>query len=158
MQQSKFLKAATLGVLITVSASCVVDPHYHGAPPQPRPAYYDPWGYYYYPSVQVYFHYSTGFYFYPRGKVWIRSRVLPPHIQLDARDRVQLELKSSKPYLYHYQQVKKYRPPKDHKPLPDYDRKERESLKQWYKEQEQYKKEKRFKEKPGKKDRDKRQR
>ena len=158
MQRSNVLKAAALGVLMTVSASCVVDPHYHGAPPLPRPAYYYPDGYYYYPSVQVYFHYSTGFYFYPRGKVWIRSRVLPPKLHLDSRDRVHLELKSKKPYLYHQRQVKKYRPSKEHKPLPENNRKERESLKQWYKEQEQYKQEKRFKEKPRKKDRDKRQR
>ena len=156
MQRSNILKAVALSVLITVSASCAVDPQHHGAPAHMQPTYYEPHGYYYYPSVQVYFHYSTGFYFYPRGTVWLRSRVLPSKLQLDARDRVHVELKSKKPYLYHQKQVKKYHPAKEHKPLPENNRKERESLKQWYKEQEQYKKEKRFKEKPRMKDKAKR--
>lgn len=158
MQYTKTLKALAMGVLITMSASCVYDPHYYGPPAHPRPSYYYPWGYYYYPSVQVYFHYSTGFYYYPSNGIWIKTRVLPPRFRLDPRDRVHLRIENDKPYLHHQQQVEKYRPPKDHKPVPERDRLEREVLRKWYQEQEQYKKNKRFEEKPRKGDKEQKRR
>lgn len=158
MQSTKYLKTLSLGILITVAVGCVYDPHYYGPPPHPRPAYYYPWGYYYYPSVQVYFHYATGFYYYPSGKVWIRSRVLPPRFRLDARDRVHLEIRSDKPYLYHHDQLKRYQPPKEHRALPGYDHKERETLRKWHKEQQVYKQKKQYGDHPGEKDKDKKRR
>jgi len=158
MQTANTLKAATLGLFVMVSVSCVVDPHYYGPPVQPRPAYYSPYGYYYYPSVQVYFQYSTGFYFYPSGSIWLKSRVLPTRFRLDPRDRVHLRIESNRPYLYHHKQVKKYQSPKDHKAVPENDRHERNLLHKWHKEQQQYKKEKRFETKSGKKQKNKKHR
>ena len=49
-----------LSVILT---GCVYDPFYYGPPPHSHysPYYYD---YYFYPSVQVYFQFTTGYYFY----------------------------------------------------------------------------------------------
>ena len=77
----------SLGLVVGLTG-CIYDPHYsrpehshsHSYHPYYYPFYYD---YYYYPSVQVYFSYSTGHYYYPHGGHWKRSRVLPSHIHPD---------------------------------------------------------------------------
>ena len=108
-------------VLAASLSACVYDPYYHRPAPAHHhyypyyyPYYYD---YYYYPSVQVYFQFSTGFYFYFSNHRWIKTRVLPPHIHLYPRERVTIRLDGDKPYLKHHEHVKKYRP------LPEYRKK-----------------------------------
>jgi len=129
------------GLMTLLVTSCAYDPHYYGPPPKhPRPAYYYPYGYYYYPSVGIYFQYSTGFYYYPSGRIWIRTRVLPPRFRLHPSDRVHLHIESNKPYLYHNNHIKKYKPRPGYKPVPQKDRSERELHLKWHKEQQKYKK------------------
>lgn len=102
----------TLGLLTGLSA-CVYDPYYHGPGPARHtyypyfyPFYYD---YYFYPSVQVYFNFSTGFYYYLSGKRWIRTKALPPHIHLDPRERVKTRVEGEKPYLKNEQHLQQYK-------------------------------------------------
>lgn len=138
-----------LGLTMMLS-SCIYDPYYYDGPPYHSHESYYPYGYYYYPSVRVYFQYSTGLYFYHSDGLWRRSRVLPPHIRLHARDRVPLRIQSGKPYKQHRKHVEKYRPRPDLKPTRDHDRHERKSHRKWYKEQ-QYNKNKQQKKKKQKK-------
>ena len=137
MSKATFLKAAAVG-LLSLSAVACYGPAYGPAPHQPV-GYYQPWGYYYYPSVRVYFQYSTGYYFYPSGGSWVRSRILPPYIRLDPRDRVTLHIESERPYLKSPEIIRKYPPRQDYRPTPERDRKERNNLQKWYQEQQQYK-------------------
>ena len=130
-------------LLMLTMMSCVYGPAYH----HPSSAFYYPYGYYYYPSVRVYFHYTTGFYFYLSGNTWIRTKVLPPYIRLSPSERIHLDIKNSKPYLYHKKHIQQYRPRPNYKPSPQLDRKERNTLQYWYQEQQKYKKDKRYKEK-----------
>lgn len=132
----RVLLAVTLaGIFFT---GCVYDP-YDQSPPRHGQYYYDPYDYYYYPGVRVYFHFSTGYYFYFHHNRWIRSRTLPPHIHLHPRDRVRMNIKSDKPYLKYREHHKQYRP----KPHPDVrgdqnsSKKEREANRRKYEEYEQ---------------------
>jgi hypothetical protein len=106
-------------------------------PPYPPHAHYHAHDYYYYPSVRVYFRYSTGYYYYPSGSIWIRTRTLPPKYRLDQRDRVVIRIEDKKPYARHYQHREKYRPHPDYRPDPYRDEKERHYNKKRY---EQYRK------------------
>lgn len=115
----------SLGLVIGLSA-CVYDPYYSGPVrhsyfPHYYPFFYD---YYFYPSVQVYFNFSTGYYYYPSGKRWIRSKVLPPHIRLDSRERVTTRVEGDKPYLKNQQHIQKYQPRRDYRPDPQLHRNE----------------------------------
>ena len=149
MNRLKKIKVTLLGGLLTLMlSSCVYGPGYH----HPNSAFYYPYGYYYYPNVSVYFQYSTGFYFYLSNNVWIRTKVLPPYIRLSPSQRIHLDIKSSKPYLYHKQHTEQYRPRPNYKPAPQLDRKERNTLQHWYQQQLEYKKEKRDKEKNKRRD------
>jgi len=130
------------GLMTLLLTSCVYGPPYSGSPPHSRPAYYYPYGYYYYPSLMIYFQYATGFYYYPSGRVWLRTRVLPPHFRLDSKERVHLDIKSDRPYLYHNNHIKKYKPRSEYKPVPKQDQSERDRHQKWYKEQQQYDKRK----------------
>jgi hypothetical protein len=137
----------SLGLLLGLSA-CVYDPYYHGPGPARHtyypyyyPFYYD---YYFYPSVQVYFNFSTGYYYYLKGKRWIRTKVLPPHIHLDPRERVTTRVEGDKPYLKNEQHLRQYKTRPDYRPNPQLHRKEQlQNLKSYElhkKKQEIYKK------------------
>ena len=135
------LQRAVFAVFIGSSvllAGCVYDPFYYGPPPHSHysPYYYD---YYFYPSVQVYFHFTTGYYFYRDGGVWIKTRVLPPRIKINAYNRIRIKAETDKPYLkfpehnLKYKQNPKYRVDKE-KSL-----KEKEANQKWFKEYQQRK-------------------
>ncbi|WP_455206919.1 hypothetical protein [Kaarinaea lacus] len=94
-------------------------------PPHGPHAHYHPYDYYYYPSVGIYFRYSTGYYYYPSGTVWIKTRQLPPRYRLDEHDRVVIHIENDKPYERHHQHEEKYRPRPDYRPDPYRDEKER---------------------------------
>ena len=101
----------SIGLMAGLSA-CVYDPHYYYPPghryqPHYYPYYYE---YYYYPGVSVYFQFTTGFYFYYSKNRWIRTKVLPPHIHLNPRNRVKIWVDNDKPYLKHKEHVKIYKP------------------------------------------------
>lgn len=154
MNKTRYIRViGALGLMMV--SSCIYDPYYYGPPPYYSSTAYYPYDYYYYPSVRVYFQYSTGFYFYISNGIWTRSRVLPPHFRLNARDRVLLRIKSDKPYQQNPQHVEKYRPRSDIKQTPGKDRYERETHRKVYKEQQIIKQRKTVKEK---KDKDKRRR
>jgi hypothetical protein len=95
------------------------------APPHPHHAHYHAYDYYYYPSMRVYFRYSTGYYYYPSGTVWIKTRRLPPKYRLDQRDRVIIRIEKDKPYARHHKHQEKYRPHPDYRSDPYRDEKER---------------------------------
>lgn len=101
-------------------------------PPYPPHAHYHAHDYYYYPSVRVYFRYSTGYYYYPSGSIWKRTRTLPPKYRLDQRDRVVIRIEDKKPYARHYQHREQYRPHPDYRPDPYRDEKERHYNKKRY--------------------------
>lgn len=120
------------GIVLLLSLGACTQP-----PPYPPHAHYHAHDYYYYPSVRVYFRYSTGYYYYPSGSIWIRTRALPPKYRLDQRDRVVIRIEDKKPYARHYQHREKYWPHPDYRPDPYRDEKERHYNKKRY---EQYRK------------------
>lgn len=134
MGKIKFIRAVfTLGITMMIS-SCFYDPHYYGPPSYYGGATYHPYDYFYYPSVRVYFQYSTGLYFYLSDGVWKRNRVLPPRFRLNPSDRVPLRIPGDKPYRLNPQHMDKYRPRPGIKPTPNRDKYERNSLQRTYKE------------------------
>ncbi len=124
-----------LSVILT---GCVYDPFYYGPPPHSHysPYYYD---YYFYPSVQVYFQFTTGYYFYRDRGVWTRARVLPPRIIINARDRIRVKVESQKPYLKFPEHNLKYKPNPNHRVDKAKSLKEREANQKWFKEYQQKK-------------------
>lgn len=150
MNTMKFGKSfiVSLGLVMGLSA-CVFDPYYDGPGPGHHtyypyyyPFYYD---YYFYPSVQVYFNFSTGFYYYLSGKRWIRTKNLPAHIRLDSRERFTTRIEGDKPYLENDKHIQQYKPRPDYRPEPQVHRKEQlqnlKSYQQHQKKQEVYEKE-----------------
>ena len=131
-----YIKAVFLTFTLGVSAGCVYDPVYYGPPAYPDyyPHYYD---YYYYPSVGVYFHFTTGHYYYHDHDRWIRTQVLPPHIHLDVHDRVKLRVESDKPYLKYQEHRRVYKPKPEYRIDEQRNVKEREANRRWYQEYEQ---------------------
>lgn len=125
--------AGAVGLSLLMS-SCFYDPYYYGPPSYYGSAIYHPYDYFYYPSVRVYFQYSTGFYFYFLDGVWVRSKILPPRFRLNPSDRVPLRIPSDKPYLFNEQHIQKFNPRPDIRPSPDRDRYERDSLERTYRE------------------------
>ena len=123
----------SLSILLT---GCVYDPFYYGPPTHSHyyPRYYD---YYYYPSSHVYFHFTTGFYYYLDSGVWIKTRVLPPHIQIDARDRVRVQIEADKPYLKYPEHKRQYIPKPTFRVDKDRNLKEREANQRWFREYKQ---------------------
>ena len=119
-------------------AGCVYDPLYYGPPPRTSyyPHYYD---YYYYPSAHVYFQFTTGLYFYLDSGVWVTARVLPPHIHIDPRDRVRIQVETDKPYQKFPEHKRIYKPGPDYRPDNSRSEREREANKRWYREFEQNK-------------------
>ena len=122
MNVSKTVKpfVLSLGLVVGLTGCVYYDPYYsgpahHSYVPHFYPFYYD---YYYYPSVQVYFSFSTGHYFYPHGQSWVRSKKLPSHVFLDSRERVTTRIKGDKPYLRNKQHVQQYQPSRDYRPDP----------------------------------------
>ena len=103
MQKIKLIRLfAILGLLSLIATGCVYNPpHRTSVSYSVSSGHVEPWGYYYYPDSQVYFHYSSGFYYYPSGSVWVRTRFLPKHFHLNSRGRVRLHIESDKPYLFH---------------------------------------------------------
>ncbi len=150
-QYTVFSAFVTLSMLLT---GCVYDPYYYGPPSHSHysPYYYD---YYYYPSVQVYFHFTTGFYFYRDRGVWLKVRVLPPHININARDRVKLKIESEKPYLRFPDHASKYKPNPKYRVEKEQSLKERNANKRWFEDYKQ-KKDKPKKVPKKKKDKEKR--
>ena len=121
----------TTAILAFLIGGCVYDPHHphqHGSTVGAH-HYYDPYDYYYYPGVRVYFHFSTGYYYYHDRTHWLRVRVLPSHIHLHPDHRVRLKIKSEKPYHRHSEHKKRYTPKVYPKPKADKKRshKEREA-------------------------------
>ncbi|MCW9032044.1 MAG: hypothetical protein OQK58_11195 [Gammaproteobacteria bacterium] len=149
MNTLKFIKSFILSLSLVLGLSaCVYDPYYSGPGPVHHtyhpyyyPYYYD---YYFYPSVQVYFNFSTGFYYYLSGKRWIRSKTLPAHIRLDTRERVTTRIEGDKPYLKNEQHLQQYKPRPDYRPDPKIHRQEQlqnfKSYEQHQKKQEVYEK------------------
>ena len=66
--------------------------------------------YYYYPSVGVYFDIGREVYFYFNGSRWVAAVRLPGGVTVNVRERVLLEMNTSRPYLYYPDHVKKYPP------------------------------------------------
>ena len=124
-----------LSVILT---GCVYDPFYYGPPAHSHysPYYYD---YYFYPSVQVYFQFTTGYYFYRDRGVWIKTRALPPRIIINARDRIRIKVESQKPYLKFPEHNLKYKPNPNHRVDKAKSLKEREANQKWFKEYQQKK-------------------
>ena len=135
-----------LSVLLT---GCVYDPFYYGPPSHSHyyPHYYD---YYYYPSIQVYFHFTTGLYHYRDGGIWKKSRVLPPHIRIYARDRVKIQIESDKPYLKFPEHKRIYKPRPNFRVDKERGIKEREANQRWFREFQQRKDKPKMKSKPRK--------
>ena len=123
-----YFKPFVLGLSLVVGLTgCIYhDPYYAGTGHRPYHPYYYPfyYDYYFYPSARVYFNFSTGYYYYPSGRRWIHSRVLPPHIHLDSRDRVITRIEGDKPYLKNKQHIQKYQPRGDYRPDPQIHRSE----------------------------------
>lgn len=158
MGKKKYIPVIGVLGLMLMTSSCFYDPYYYGPPSYDVGGTYYPYDYYYYPSVRVYFQYSTGFYFYISNGHWSRSRILPSHFRLTANERVFLRLKSDKPYKLNTKHAEKYRPRPKFKPTPGTDRNERASHLKWYKEQQNYKKQRSIKEQKEKRSKDKRRR
>ena len=148
MNLLRFIKTFILSLALVLGLSaCVYDPYYsgpvrHSYSPYYYPFYYD---YYFYPSVQVYFNFSTGYYYYPSGKRWIRSKVLPPQIRLDSRERVTTRVEGDKPYLKNKQHIQSFQPRRDYRSDPQTHREEQirnlKSYEQHQKKQKVYEKE-----------------
>jgi len=132
------LRQGLLGIVIVLGLNgCVVESHV--PPGYSVPAPYPLYDYYYYPSVNVYFHIPSGvYYYYTRGK-WIQTTVLPPEIRLTPRDRHPLRIESEKPYLQHPEHQQMYRPQPNYRPEQEPDRQERDLNRKLY---EQYDREK----------------
>ena len=81
-------------------------------PPPRAPAY--GWRakhhYYYYPSAGVYFDIGREVYFYFNGRRWVAAVRLPGGVTVNIKERVLLEIDTSRPYLYYPNHVKKYPP------------------------------------------------
>ncbi|MDH5648306.1 MAG: hypothetical protein OEY67_01515 [Gammaproteobacteria bacterium] len=121
----------TVIALVLGLSGCVYD-HYHDHYHDYDHAHYWPYyDYFYYPSVYVYFHYHSGFYYYYSDNRWKRSKVLPPYIVLDPRERTRLRLDTDKPYLKNDEHRQRYRSRPDYKPDPGLDRREREENRRW---------------------------
>lgn len=114
------LLSGLLGIMFALALVACAD-----APPYGPHAHYHPHDYYYYPSVGIYFRYSTGYYYYPSGTVWIRTRHLPSKYRLDQHDRISIRIDSDKPYEKHHQHRERYRPNPRYRPDPYRDEKER---------------------------------
>ena len=128
MYRVKNLKARYVPISIMLAflfGGCVYDPHYNVPPPSAR-HYYDPYDYYYYPGVNVYFHFTTGFYYYHDRTRWIRTHILPPHIYIYPHDRVRIKIKSKEPYLRHNEHKERYTP----RPMPKYKIEKKSSIKE----------------------------
>jgi hypothetical protein len=113
--------ASVLLAAIMTSTGCVHGPGYYG-PPSHRP------------HAHVYFQFTTGVYFYLDGGVWIKTRVLPPHIHIDAGNRVRIRVESDKPYLRHNEHVRVYKSEPNYRVDVERSRKEREANQRWYQE------------------------
>lgn len=111
-----------LVILAALLSGCA----YYGAPYARAygPYYYD---YYYYPHANVYFRLYTGDYYFPLGGTWHRSRVLPPSIHLDLRDRHALRIRDATPYLHDRLHRQAIHPPAGfrYQPTPAHDREAR---------------------------------
>lgn len=83
-----------------------------GYPPPVRPVRpypVSPYEYYYYPSVNVYFHVRTGYYSYWHGGRWYRARVLPKRYYLSRFDRRRIYIRDRYPYSRNAEHRKRYR-------------------------------------------------
>lgn len=130
----RIFRCALYSIFIGLSAflsGCVYGPPYYGPPPMVHyhPHVYD---YYYYPTAQVYFQFTTGIYYYRDGGVWVTSRVLPPHIHLDAANRVRIQVESDRPYLKFDEHNRIYRPVPNYRFDPEKSRKERDANQRWF--------------------------
>ncbi len=135
----RFYRYAAFSIFFSLSillTGCVYDPFYYGPPTHSHyyPRYYD---YYYYPSAHVYFHFTTGFYYYLDSGVWLKVKVLPPHIIIDARDRVRIQTESDKPYLKFPDHKRHYTPKPTYRVDKERNIKEREANKRWFQEYQQ---------------------
>ena len=119
--------SALLGIAFALSLTACTDVPAYG----PH-AHYDPYDYYYYPSVGIYFRYSTGYYYYPSGTIWNKTRKLPPRYRLDPRDRIVIRIDNDKPYERYHQHQERYRPRPDYHPDHYRDEKERYSNRKRY--------------------------
>jgi hypothetical protein len=112
----------------------VYDPYYsepYGVYPHSyhHPSYYD---YYYYPTIGVYFQYSTGYYYYRSKDKWIHSRQLPPRYRLDPRDRVIVRIPYDKPYKRYDENRHEFKPNPKYRRDKEIDRRERDYNRRWH--------------------------
>jgi len=122
---------AAIVAFLALSNGCVVNPGYHG-PPRHYHYYPHHYDYYFYPSARVYFHFTTGFYYYFDGTIWIKTRILPPHIRIDARHRVRIRVDSGPPHSRYTKHAELYKPRPGYRPAAEADRKERDANRYWY--------------------------
>jgi hypothetical protein len=121
----RILAGAVMAALAVGLGGCT-DGIYHDGPPIYTRAYYEPpYHYYYYPSVGVYFGIYSGDYYYYSDHHWRQSKMLPPGIYLDRRDRVPLWADRNKPYLKHDEHRQHFKPNPDYHPDKNRDRDER---------------------------------
>lgn len=112
-------------------SACAVE-HVHYGPPARAHFYPHPYDYYYYPSVRVYFNFTTGYYYYPSHGVWLHSRVLPRHIYLDPRERVRVQINDPQPYRKTPELEKRYTPRPNYRIEERYNIQERDANRNWY--------------------------
>ena len=126
-QNRKIITLALAMAMMSGVAGCTVVARDRPSPPY-APGYQesDYIEYYYYPSVGVYYQFTTGYYYYYSNRRWIRTRFLPSHIHLHRDDRVRLRLRDREPYLHHDEHRRLYRPNRRYRSDERYDRDERE--------------------------------
>lgn len=124
------LPPVILGLLILLHG-CVTHPGYHG-PPRHYHYYPHHHDYYYYPSARVYFQFTTGVYYYFDGTIWIKTRILPPHIHIDAGHRVMIRVESGPPYSNYKRHAELYKPRPGYRPRVEANRNERDANRHWY--------------------------
>lgn len=114
-------------------SGCVYGPGYYGPPPHYHyyPHHFD---YYFYPSARVYFHFTTGTYYYLDGTIWIKTRVLPPHIRIDSSHRYKIRVESDRPYSRYREHISVYKPRPGYRPEIEANRREREANDRWHEE------------------------
>lgn len=138
----KSLRLAT-GAALLVSVAGLVGCNgavYYREPPPHAPAYGYPWqpyDYFYYPSVGVYFHIPSGYYYYREGRVWRRTQWLPPRIVILPRERVHVRIKDQEPWRHNKEFKERYRPTPKPKPKPKITERERNSRNRVEREQNQ---------------------
>ena len=115
------LLAGLAGVLALSSCTVVWEESY----PRPAPVGPPPWApahgyrrapvyhYYYYPSSYVYFDTGRNVFFYIEGGAWRFGPVLPPHVRINIREAVRMDLDTDRPHTHWDRHRQSYPPHRD---------------------------------------------